>query len=89
MMSDLITSLRAAAAAKHWHLPLAALAADEIERQAQHIEALQAKIDAEKSCACSYDAPGDVCAAHSPALTAARAEVERLRATLAKKEDGR
>ena len=61
----------------------------EVKRQARHIAELQEKIDAEKSCACSYDAPGDVCAAHSPALAAARAEVERLRATLAKKEDGR
>ena len=52
---------------------------DEVERQARHIEELQSKVDAEKSCACSYDAPGDVCAAHSPALAAARAEVERLR----------
>jgi len=51
----------------------------ENERQAQHIEVLKRKIDAEKSCACSYDQPGDVCAAHSPALAAARAENERLR----------
>lgn len=54
----------------------------EVERQARHIEALQSKIDIEKSCACSYDAPGDICAAHSPALTAARAEIERLRAVV-------
>lgn len=52
----------------------------EVERQAQHIEELQAKIDAEKSCACSYDEPGDVCVTHSPALATARGEVERLRA---------
>ena len=80
-MSDKIAEIRArheagergsADADREWLL-------GEIERHAQHIEALQAKIDAEKSCACSYDAPGDVCAAHSPALTAARAEVERLR----------
>jgi len=51
----------------------------EVERQARHIEELQSKIAAAKSCACSYDAPGDVCAAHSPALAEARAEVERLR----------
>ena len=51
-----------------------------VEQQAQHIERLQSKIDAERSCACSYDAPGDVCAAHSPALAEARAQVERLRA---------
>jgi hypothetical protein len=54
----------------------------EIERQARHIEELRSKIDAEKSCCCSYDAPGDVCAAHSPALDEARAEVERLRAEM-------
>lgn len=52
----------------------------EVERQARHIEELREKIDAERSCACSFDAPGDVCAAHSPALMRARAEVERLRA---------
>ena len=54
----------------------------EVERQARHIEELREKIDAEKSCCCSYDAPGDVCAAHSPALDEARAEVERLRAEM-------
>lgn len=52
----------------------------EVQRQARHIEELQQKIDAEKSCACSYDAPGDVCVAHSPALSAALGEVEELRA---------
>lgn len=55
---------------------------DEVERQARHIDELQAKIDAERSCACSYDAPGDVCSWHSPALVKAQAEVERLRAEL-------
>lgn len=54
----------------------------EIERQARHIEELREKIDAEGSCACSLDAPGDICAAHSPALMRARAEVERLREVL-------
>ena len=54
----------------------------EIERQARHIEEPREKIDAEKSCACSYDAPGDVCAAHSPALMQERAENERLRAEI-------
>lgn len=51
----------------------------EVERQERHIKELQGKIDAEKSCCCSYDAPGDVCGVHSPALMDARAEVERLR----------
>ena len=54
----------------------------EVERQARHIEELQQKLDAEKSCACSYDAPGDVCAAHSPTLAEERAKVERLRVAL-------
>ncbi len=54
----------------------------EIERQVLHIDELRAKVDAEKSCACSYDAPGDICAAHSPSLMQARAEVERLRAEI-------
>lgn len=55
----------------------------ENKRQALHIEYLQAKIDADRSCACSYDAPSDVCAVHSPLLMQARAEIERLRADLA------
>ena len=45
----------------------------EIERQARYIEELREKIDADRSCACSFDAPGAVCAAHSPALMQARA----------------
>ena len=52
-------------------------------RKARHIEELREKIDAERSCACSFDAQGDVCAAHSPALAEARAEVERLQAVVA------
>lgn len=52
------------------------------DQMAQHIEELQQKIDTEKSCACSFDAPGDVCVAHSPALAEARAEVERLKEKL-------
>ena len=54
----------------------------EVERLTRHIEELQSKIDAEKSCACSYDAPGDVCATHSPALAEARVENSRLRALI-------
>ena len=50
----------------------------EVERQTQHIEELRSKIDAERSCACSFDAPGDVCLAHSPTLAEARAEVKQL-----------
>lgn len=92
MSDDLITSLRALAAARHDDLSIAVDAVieierltrqrdearAEIERQARHIEELREKIDAEGSCACSLDAPGDICAAHSPALMRARAEVERL-----------
>ena len=55
----------------------------EVERQARHIEELREKIDAERSCACSFDAPGDVCVAHSPALARALAENARLRAQIA------
>lgn len=59
-------------------------AADEIEKlraeldNAQHhIEMLQAKLDAEKSCACAYDDPNEVCLPHSPLLEKARAELDR------------
>ena len=77
--ADLITSLRDLAASKHDDLSVATEAAHEIERQAKHVAELQQKIDAEMSCGCSYDAPGDVCSWHSPALAAAQAEVKRLR----------
>ena len=75
MTSDLVTYLRALDTAICQRNEARA----EIERQARHIEELREKIDAEGSCACSLDAPGDICAAHSPALMRARAEVERLR----------
>lgn len=91
MSGDIVERLRALAL--HDDLSIGIVAADEIEqltrerdearaeveRQARHIEELREKIDAEGSCACSLDAPGDICAAHSPALMRARAEVERLR----------
>lgn len=64
------------------HERVAAVVA-EVERQARHIEELREKIDAERSCACSFDSPSDVCAAHSPALTRALAENARLRAQVA------
>ena len=64
-------------------------AADEIEKlraeldNAQHhIEMLQAKLDAEKSCACAYDDPNEVCLPHSPLLEKARAELDRTREQL-------
>lgn len=54
----------------------------ENETLKQHVEELQEKIDPEKDCACSYDEAGAVCAAHSPMLKAAEAEVKRLREAL-------
>jgi len=86
-MSDIVERLRAAVPTYEgtpiaWpcevRSELLLEAAAEVERQARHIEELREKIDAERSCACSFDAPGDVCAAHSPALTRALAEVEKL-----------
>jgi len=93
MSDDLITSLRALAAARHDDLSVAVDAVIEIQKlhaenmrlraeldKAQrHIEMLQAKLDAEKSCACAYDDPNEVCLPHSPLLEKARAENERLR----------
>lgn len=52
--------------------------AGEIEKKDAHIEALQSKIDAEKSCACSFDRPGDVCAVHSPLLREAEEVINGL-----------
>jgi hypothetical protein len=43
-----------------------------------HIEELQNKIDGEKTCACSYDNPGDVCSFHSPKLKAADERIRQL-----------
>jgi hypothetical protein len=89
MNEDKIAEIRARHESPGVMLPMEALGqaiADravllaEVERQALYIEWLREKIDAERSCACSFDAPGDVCAAHSPALTQALAEIERLRA---------
>lgn len=50
----------------------------ESDRLNDHIEVLKAKIP-DTDCACGYDAPDDVCLVHSPALDAARAEIERLK----------
>lgn len=60
--------------------------ADEIERLRAHVEALQQKIDADKSCACAYDSPDDVCLPHSPVVADLRAENARLRAALAQSD---
>jgi hypothetical protein len=57
----------------------------EITEANAQVDALSAKVDTlspHGTCACSYDAPGDVCAHHSPALTAALAEIDRLREAL-------
>lgn len=51
----------------------------ELDKAQRHIEMLQAKLDAEKSCACAYDDPNEVCLPHSPLLEKARAENEQLR----------
>lgn len=51
----------------------------ELDKAQRHIEMLQAKLDADKSCACAYDDPNEVCLPHSPLLEKARAENERLR----------
>ena len=91
MTDDRIAEIRARHAAPGVMLPMEALGraiADratllaEVERQALHIEYLRSKIDADRSCACSLDAPGGVCAAHSHALMQAWAEVERMRAEM-------
>lgn len=52
---------------------------EEVRRLEGHVELLQSKIDADTSCACSFDKPDDVCAVHSPRLAAAEAELARLR----------
>ena len=54
----------------------------ELDKAQRHIEMLQVKLDAEKSCACAYDDPNEVCLPHSPLLEKARAENERLREQL-------
>lgn len=46
----------------------------------RHIKLLQSKVDAEKSCACAYDNPDEVCLPHSPLVKEARAECDALRA---------
>jgi hypothetical protein len=42
-----------------------------IATQETHLQALQDKVDSyARSCACSYDASGDVCMTHSPVVAA-------------------
>lgn len=48
------------------------IAASVITKQADEIEAMNAKLAGIETCACSYDAPGEVCAHHSPALLASQ-----------------
>lgn len=54
----------------------------EAERWEKNHEALQDKFDSMRTCACQYDSSDAVCMAHSPALKAAEAERDRLRAAL-------
>jgi len=54
----------------------------ELDNAQHHIEMLQAKLDAEKSCACAYDDPNEVCLPHSPLLEKARAELDMTREQL-------
>ena len=50
-------------------------------------DALDQKLAGIETCACSYDAPGDVCAHHSPALMAAEAQLKAAREALERKQD--
>jgi hypothetical protein len=56
--------------------------AGEVERWEKNHEALQDKIDSMRTCACQFDSSDAVCMAHSPALKAAEAERDRLKAAL-------
>jgi hypothetical protein len=60
---------------------------EEAESGDEMYEALQVKFEGcphhhDSPCACSYDAPGDVCSVHSPALRKAEAENAKLREAL-------
>ena len=57
-------------------------AEETIARLTKHVELLQEKVDPDKSCACAYDAPDDVCLPHSPIvarLTRERDEAQNFR----------
>ncbi len=54
--------------------------AGEVERLKKNHEALQDKFDSMRTCACQYDSSDAVCMSHSPALKAAEAERDRLKA---------
>lgn len=41
----------------------------------QHVEELRDKVDGDNDCACSFDAPGEVCMGHSPLLKEAQAQI--------------
>ena len=78
-----------------YHADIAALlgeAAPRLEALERIKEALEAEAQAldqkcsalavahgPNTCGCSYDAPGDICAAHSPQLMAAMARIEALK----------
>ncbi len=61
--------------------------AGEVERLKKNHEALQDKFDSMRTCACQYDSSDAVCMSHSPALKAAEAERDRLKAALEEVED--
>lgn len=56
---------------------------DEFERQIEALDQKLRVLASHGSCACSYDRPGDVCAHHSPALSAAEARADRFAAAAA------
>lgn len=62
--------------------PLCVEAADALTTAEAHIEVLQAKLDADRGCACGYDRPDDICSVHSPKLAAAEARNRELEAAL-------
>lgn len=51
-----------------------------------HVEMLQEKIDADESCACSYDTVHDVCLSHSPKLAKAEADLAKAEALAVRME---
>jgi len=51
----------------------------EVERLTAHVDELSEKITA-PNCACSYDRPGDICMAHSPALRRAMEAIADIQA---------
>ncbi len=75
--SDKIDELESAC--EHLRVDLSSTEARVSELE-KHVEELQAKINPETDCCCSYDEPGQVCAVHSPRVS----ELERQLAELSK-----